>query len=419
MVASRLLRRASSRAQLLAQSKGSRTSQNRSSSTVEIPDSDDLLDTISVNTSTSSRNARLKEVAIPLSKPKSKRLSNCNKSAASRSPSSVLDSMEDEASDYETPATSAAVTPAESVTHGTSLKANDIGRVTATDRTLELRKSQYALSRPSNNRKRLAAAMASNDFSDDETPDVKLARKLQAEEYEATEDLFPSPKRKRASQRETRRQVVDIDDSSLDDLSDIPSSDSESDDDIPISVTRHAPPKRGSNLQRRQPTQRKGRNTVKPTVPVILGSEDESELSSLPDNSLMQGIEESEFENPSESEDLATDPSAIQSAASEDEQSIRTGPVRRNPRARGGPRRRRQRPSGLDGKARERLKLERAHPSIKTMWTDLEQVPIIKPIAGEQPVGISRKLKSFQLEGVDWMIKQEQTEYKGGLLGGE
>ena len=36
-----------------------------------------------------------------------------------------------------------------------------------------------------------------------------------------------------------------------------------------------------------------------------------------------------------------------------------------------------------------------------------------------QPNSITRKLKSFQLEGLDWMTKQEKSQWKGGLLGDE
>lgn len=36
-----------------------------------------------------------------------------------------------------------------------------------------------------------------------------------------------------------------------------------------------------------------------------------------------------------------------------------------------------------------------------------------------QPNTITRKLKSFQLEGLDWMAKQEKSQWKGGLLGDE
>jgi DNA repair protein RAD16 len=66
-----------------------------------------------------------------------------------------------------------------------------------------------------------------------------------------------------------------------------------------------------------------------------------------------------------------------------------------------------------------RQKLEHSHPEIKNMWDTLKKVPIIKPVAIPQPASITRTLKRFQLEGVDWMVKQEQTQYKGGLLGDE
>lgn len=53
------------------------------------------------------------------------------------------------------------------------------------------------------------------------------------------------------------------------------------------------------------------------------------------------------------------------------------------------------------------------------MWDDLKNSPPITPVAAEQPPGISRTLKSFQLEGLDWMKRQEESEYRGGLLGDE
>ena len=53
------------------------------------------------------------------------------------------------------------------------------------------------------------------------------------------------------------------------------------------------------------------------------------------------------------------------------------------------------------------------------MWDTLRNVPKIIPVQASQPGTITRKLKSFQLEGLDWMMKQEQSEWKGGLLGDE
>ncbi|KAK0289443.1 DNA repair protein rad16 [Friedmanniomyces endolithicus] len=73
----------------------------------------------------------------------------------------------------------------------------------------------------------------------------------------------------------------------------------------------------------------------------------------------------------------------------------------------------------LTRKDRERKKLEKSHPGIKTMWEELGDIPIIKPVPAQQPESISRKLKVFQLEGLDWMMRQEKSHYKGGLLGDE
>ena len=53
------------------------------------------------------------------------------------------------------------------------------------------------------------------------------------------------------------------------------------------------------------------------------------------------------------------------------------------------------------------------------MWKTLEDIPVIDPIQAAQPAAISRQLKSFQLEGLNWMMQQEKSQWKGGLLGDE
>ncbi|KAJ5664747.1 DNA repair protein RAD16 [Penicillium macrosclerotiorum] len=67
----------------------------------------------------------------------------------------------------------------------------------------------------------------------------------------------------------------------------------------------------------------------------------------------------------------------------------------------------------------DRKKLEKKHPTITSMWETLKATPIITPKAARQPDSITRKLKPFQLEGLSWMMEQEKTEYRGGLLGDE
>ncbi len=54
-----------------------------------------------------------------------------------------------------------------------------------------------------------------------------------------------------------------------------------------------------------------------------------------------------------------------------------------------------------------------------TMWTELAAIPVTPTVRAPQPPGITRQLKPFQLEGLHWMIEQEKTRWKGGLLGDE
>ncbi|KAI8959099.1 SNF2 family N-terminal domain-containing protein [Daldinia sp. FL1419] len=66
-----------------------------------------------------------------------------------------------------------------------------------------------------------------------------------------------------------------------------------------------------------------------------------------------------------------------------------------------------------------RRKLILHHPELRTMWIDLENMPALKAGKAEQPTTISRQLKPFQLEGLAWMKAMEVTKWKGGLLGDE
>jgi DNA repair protein RAD16 len=70
-------------------------------------------------------------------------------------------------------------------------------------------------------------------------------------------------------------------------------------------------------------------------------------------------------------------------------------------------------------RAMNRERAEQQHPKLLSMWKELEKVPVLDTEKVEQPKTINRRLKPFQLEGVSWMIRQEQTHYKGGLLGDE
>lgn len=70
-------------------------------------------------------------------------------------------------------------------------------------------------------------------------------------------------------------------------------------------------------------------------------------------------------------------------------------------------------------RAMNRERAEQQHPKLRTMWDDLQKIPVLPVERAEQPKTITRRLKPFQLEGLSWMIRQEQTHYRGGLLGDE
>lgn len=71
------------------------------------------------------------------------------------------------------------------------------------------------------------------------------------------------------------------------------------------------------------------------------------------------------------------------------------------------------------GKSRNRTTIEDHHPQLVTVWSDLKKMGSIKAGRAEQPTNISRQLKPFQLEGLAWMKAMEASEFKGGILGDE
>lgn len=221
---------------------------------------------------------------------------------------------------------------------------------------------------------------AQDDFDDDEEDaDAKLAARLQAEEYADTDsmivddELTYDPRAKRL-RRGSSNNPIDLD------------SDDYDDDDVPLAL--------------RRPT---SRPTMVPKLSVP--SSDTSSLLSI-----RSSMDPSEFSDGTETSVDSDEENDNQDAALP----AQVAPV--VVRRRG---RRSKDTKHLSRADRERAKLEKAHPEIRTMWEDLRAIAPLQPVAGEQPEGINRKLKPFQLEGVDWMEKQEQSQWRGGLLGDE
>ncbi|KKY17398.1 putative dna excision repair protein [Phaeomoniella chlamydospora] len=339
----------------------------------EIPDSDDN-STITISSPAPSRGSTV-AVVVPSVNPKA---SAMKKAVTPRSASSIADSFDDSDDESrgltETPDTSEAMTPAESI-KGSLTRSTTKARITATARALELRADANALGSRIKKRRRFDE-VDSSDLEDD-TADARLARALQAEEYGESEVTATSSK---------RRKIFDEVEDSDDDLSEIEdiemdgesSDDDDMYDDVPL-VNRRS-------MAKRSTTRRTQRSKATPKQAAV--SED-SELTELDSDFL-----ESEFSMAEESSNLELDTNGVNGEAVE-----------------GG--------ATLAKPHRERRKLERQHPEIVRMWEDLKAIEPIKPIAAEQPEGISRKLKSFQLEGLNWMTRQEKSQWKGGLLGDE
>jgi DNA repair protein RAD16 len=311
----------------------------------------------------------------------------------SNSPSSLSSANSRDVQSIDTPATSAGVTPEPSVR-----------------------------GRPGNKRKR---------ETDD---DAAIAQQLQEEEWAEVAQPSKKIKAEPVDTKKSRRsyEAVVIEDSDGEDMSDLSSAmsfkpEGDSEDEFAfkkpkgkaarqtvVETDEDEPLKYKSRLS-------KARAGKKPVVPQqrnsIVIPDSDSELSTL--------SELDEVDLPTEDEFRSQDAQsgAADSTDEEDDQPLALTNIRRRRgqanlqgRDLGAEIKIRR---GMSRKDRERLKLEKAHPLIKTMWKDLEAIPIIKGVAGVQPPSINRKLKSYQLEGVDWMIRQEQSNYKGGLLGDE
>ncbi|KAL1845619.1 DNA repair protein rad16 [Paecilomyces lecythidis] len=292
---------------------------------------------------------------------------------------------------YDTPATSVTGTPGYSIPNNSTKK-----RVSASARARELRSSTFSLQNAAKGLKRDATSLL-DDQSTMESSDAALARSLQLEEYQA-----PDVKRRKTSHTNDTSAFEIMDSEDEEDMLDIDS----------------------------RPLTRSSRGKQALRSRVIQDSEDSS-LSDLDDVAARLGTDiEDELEDTYEDPSEASEDDDESSASTEDEVPLASRSpnnrrqTTRQPRTRGvratAASQRTSAPSWMGRRAlRERKKLEKQHPSVVTMWDDLKKKPPIIPVPAQQPAGISRQLKSFQLEGLDWMIRQEQTQYKGGLLGDE
>ncbi|KLJ06781.1 adenosinetriphosphatase [Blastomyces silverae] len=280
-----------------------------------------------------------------------------------------------------TPATTANVTPAEPINPGKK-------RVNATARFHQLRSSAFGLMRGSGGAKGTANS-TSTDASPGESADEALARALQAEEYGDSNLEEPTYS---LDSNQTLQPKLNA-----------------------TRLTRGRAAQRPLTLASNHVRANMSSAIPNDTIP----DSEESSLSELDPDLASPDISDSEIESA-----LSVEDSSDEDSSDGDSSPRITRPPRRAVTA---PRHRRVliRPRNAEEARltpralRERRKLVEQHPIIQTMWEELKSAPLITPTPAAQPSGISRNLKSFQLEGLNWMMQQEKSQWKGGLLGDE
>ncbi|MCJ1296219.1 DNA repair protein rad16, partial [Xylographa carneopallida] len=389
---------------------------------IEIMDSDhtslnnDILSSVP-NVPSPAGSKIFKAVAIPITN-----FRRASRQAPSHSPSaasSVLSSYCENSNDDDTPFTSAAVTPAEFCTYGRKTRLPTDRMVNSVSDNSRTR----GISTPSSSGgKRKRKCRTDDEMAEQVMGDALLAQSLQEQEYAET-NVQPNMPRKRGRKPKILDSEDEVDGSveisSL--VSDDPSSQGSSIQHDREKVKRVKTI--GSTFLPSRAARDSARKSIAEKASMIIMDSDEEELSEM---SVYDSNLDSELEYSDLDDDDVVDPNDLATAANitAAPQTLSNAPRRRrrhlaqtnSPEATGRSRRFPWLTSRAD---RERAKLERAHPEIKTLWTDLETVPKIQPQQAQQPESINRKLKSFQLEGLDWMCKQEQSQWKGGLLGDE
>ncbi|KAL8908758.1 MAG: hypothetical protein Q9207_000615 [Kuettlingeria erythrocarpa] len=357
----------------------------------------------------------LKEVAIPAtSLERVQQGLNGSSRTSSLSITSALSSIIDLSSECGTPGTSVAVTPAESIVKAPSRISWQKSKPKKTDL---LTKEE---SNPTGKRKRISSGA---DALLDE--DALLAKALQEEEY-AKDEVQPIKGRRRRqaliddsdedmeNTYETPISLVDVSDNESGNLSDL--------NDRSSTKARPSPRKRRKLAGRlslpSRPARDEARRSIKEKADAAIQDSDDSATSELTYTISDRSDSEASEVVIVDSNDVSRAAPA-QSATAPRKAAKSKVKGRAAARAMYAYRARLAERLGSMRAARERISLERAHPEIKTMWETLESVATIMPEQAEQPRTITRKLKSFQLEGLSWMMKQESSQWKGGLLGDE
>ncbi|KAI9292890.1 hypothetical protein K502DRAFT_325583 [Neoconidiobolus thromboides FSU 785] len=141
---------------------------------------------------------------------------------------------------------------------------------------------------------------------------------------------------------------------------------------------------------------------------------------------IITSSDESEFKAESP---LPSDDSPLSAVNSDSDDAVVVVETRRAPR-RGGRtnnRRSRAKEEKIGGFSKSYLRthptvdprVQAFHPEVKDVWDKLDGMEVIEIEQSEQPNDLKLKLLPFQKEGLNWMKKQEQSEFMGGILADE
>ncbi|KAB2100958.1 DNA repair protein [Alternaria gaisen] len=398
--------------------------------------SDHETDSIEVEAPRKPANSRrvLKEVLIPTKSKKAPatrgRLAGLNAEQAEQESSTGSPSLEN--SDYETPGTSISTTPAASVNCGKMPARSRLNKATTPSQSASSKRSRSAVLDSDSEDMTLdmdAEIALQMQLEDEEDAPHSKRQKIETDEDEdmPSEDEPVAPSRRKKApayvgkgkgKAKVEEILSDEDrDSLVDELSSPPSYKGKGKGKAQESST-----KRGRSA--RSSAKKKGTFTEEDFL-----DDDESDGGEFrPDDaddadSLLNDIE-TPMASDSDEEPLMTTSARVKKI------------VAANPKAAGGRKKKLTRGEKEDAagrrarfahiadkwerkRAMNRERAEQQHPKLRTMWDDLKKIPILETLKAEQPASITRRLKPFQLEGLSWMVRQEKTHYKGGLLGDE
>ncbi|KAI5955663.1 RAD16 [Candida jiufengensis] len=89
------------------------------------------------------------------------------------------------------------------------------------------------------------------------------------------------------------------------------------------------------------------------------------------------------------------------------------------PKKRAAPRKRKPAKPKVSHYERSTNNLYTHHPELVNVFTDLASYEGIKPERAPHPEGMTLRMLPFQLEGLNWLLKQEEGRFQGGILADE